>query len=86
MADETMDELAAQSGGDREGAYAQAVAEVPLERAGDAPEVAEAVAWLAGPAASYVNGAVITVDGGAAVVDVASLAFRPDTTKREETT
>jgi NAD(P)-dependent dehydrogenase (short-subunit alcohol dehydrogenase family) len=46
--------------------------------------VAEAVAWLAGPAASYVNGAVITVDGGGAVVDAASLAFRPQT-KREET-
>ena len=40
-------------------------------------EAAAAVAWLASSAASYVNGAVITVDGGSAVVDAASLAFRP---------
>jgi NAD(P)-dependent dehydrogenase (short-subunit alcohol dehydrogenase family) len=30
---------------------------------------------LASPAASYVNGAVITADGGAAVVDAGTLAF-----------
>src|SRR4051794_13306112 len=86
MADGTMDELAEQRATDREGAYALAVAEVPVQRPGEADEVAEAVAWLAGPASSYVNGAVITVDGGAAVVDAASLAFRPHTTTREEMT
>jgi meso-butanediol dehydrogenase/(S,S)-butanediol dehydrogenase/diacetyl reductase len=84
MADEEMDELGAQRGTDREGAYALAVAEVPSQRAGLPEEVAEAVAWLAGPASSYINGAVITVDGGAAVVDAASLAFRPQITMREE--
>jgi NAD(P)-dependent dehydrogenase (short-subunit alcohol dehydrogenase family) len=35
------------------------------------------VAWLAGPQSTYVNGAVVTVDGGSAVVDAASLAFGP---------
>jgi meso-butanediol dehydrogenase / (S,S)-butanediol dehydrogenase / diacetyl reductase len=85
MADGEMDELGARRGTDREGAYALAVAEVPAQRAGEAEEVAEAVAWLAGPAASYVNGAVITVDGGATVVDAASLAFRPHSNTREET-
>jgi hypothetical protein len=39
---------------------------------------------VAGPASSYVNGAVITVDGGAAVVDPASLAFGPETPTTEE--
>jgi NAD(P)-dependent dehydrogenase (short-subunit alcohol dehydrogenase family) len=85
MADGEMDELGAQRGVDREAAYALAMAEVPAQRAGQAEEVADAVVWLAGPASSYVNGAVITVDGGAAVVDAASLAFRQQT-MREETT
>ncbi len=38
---------------------------VPLGRYGQAGEVAEAVAFLAGPAAAYINGAVLAVDGGA---------------------
>jgi NAD(P)-dependent dehydrogenase (short-subunit alcohol dehydrogenase family) len=75
MADEEMDELAGRSGSDREGAYELANARVPMRRAGTPEEAAEAIAWLASPAASYVNGAVLPVDGGGAIVDVASMAF-----------
>ena len=38
-------------------------------------EVAATIAWLLSDAASYVNGAVITVDGGAAVMDVGTVPF-----------
>ncbi len=40
---------------------------IPLRRPGAAEEVAEVVAFLTGPAASYVCGAIVPVDGGLAV-------------------
>lgn len=39
-------------------------ATVPLGRAGEAEEVAEAVAWLLSDAASYVTGTTLRVAGG----------------------
>ena len=40
------------------------MARIPLGRAGSAEDVAAAVCFLAGPAASYVTGQVLVVDGG----------------------
>ncbi|WP_052547310.1 3-oxoacyl-ACP reductase family protein [Enhygromyxa salina] len=45
----------------------QLLAKIPLRRIGAATEVAEAVAWLASPAAAYVTGHVLRVNGGLAM-------------------
>jgi NAD(P)-dependent dehydrogenase (short-subunit alcohol dehydrogenase family) len=37
---------------------------IPMKRAGTAQEVAEAIVWLASPAASYISGAIVDVAGG----------------------
>ncbi len=40
------------------------IAEIPAGRTGDANEVAAAIAFLASPAAAYINGINVPVDGG----------------------
>ncbi len=46
------------------GRTARMAASVPLGRAGLPQEIAQCVAWLVSPAASYVTGAIVPVSGG----------------------
>lgn len=73
MGDEEMETM--QIAADLEGAYAKVSEYVPQRRAGSSGEAAEAIAWLLSPAASFVNGAVLAVDGGSLVANVGMTFF-----------
>ena len=84
MADEEMAAFGAERGVGVPGAYELVTALVPQRRPAHASEVAAVVAWLLSDAASYVNGAVIPVDGSASAVDVGTVAFDPRVSVRLE--
>ena len=77
MGDLEMAELAAERGISAEEAYRLATAIVPQRRAARPEEIARAVTWLLSEAASYVNGAVLPIDGGSCIVDPGTVALDP---------
>jgi NAD(P)-dependent dehydrogenase (short-subunit alcohol dehydrogenase family) len=80
MADEEMAAFGRERGLAVEEAYDLVTALVPQRRPASAEEVAAVITWLLSDAASYVNGAVIPVDGSAAAVDVGTVPFDPRVT------
>ena len=84
MADEEMAAFGAERGLGVAEAYELVTALVPQRRPAHADEVAAVVAWLLSGESSYVNGAVIPVDGSAAAVDVGTVAFDPRVSLRPD--
>lgn len=60
-------------------AYRLVTRHVPLGRAAEPDEVAEAMLFLASPRARMITGTTLMVDGGASAVDLPTIAFAPET-------
>jgi NAD(P)-dependent dehydrogenase (short-subunit alcohol dehydrogenase family) len=73
MADMEMAALGAERGVSPEAAYRLATSMVPQRRAATSDEIAAVVCWLLSGQASYVNGAVLPVDGGSCAVDAGTV-------------
>lgn len=80
MADMEMQEYGLELGLDYQDAYRAATSFVPARRPADASEVADVIAWLLSDNSSYVNSAVLPVDGGTISVDPGALALDPRVT------
>ncbi|MGD0083355.1 MAG: SDR family oxidoreductase [Acidimicrobiales bacterium] len=77
MADEEMASFGGERGLSVADAYRLITSLVPLRRPARADEVAGVIAFLLSDDSSYVNGAVIPVDGGGIAVDPATVPYDP---------
>lgn len=76
MADEQMQVLVERRGlGSIDEAYKLVTRDVPLGRPATSEEVSNVICFVASDEASMMNGSILTVDGGATVVDLPTLAF-----------
>jgi meso-butanediol dehydrogenase/(S,S)-butanediol dehydrogenase/diacetyl reductase len=75
MLSEALTPVAQAMGTDIEGIFAKMSSNVPLRRIASASEVSGICVYLASEDSSYMTGAVLLLDGGAAIVDVAGAAL-----------
>lgn len=76
MADEQMELVVEKHGlASVEEAYRLVTKDVPLGRAATPEDVSNVICFVASGEAAMMNGSILTVDGGAAVVDLPTLAF-----------
>ncbi len=75
MADLVMHNLGAPAGLDRAAAYRRATSLTPLRRAADPAEIADVIAFLAGPRSAVITGAMLMADCGASAVDLSLSAL-----------
>lgn len=81
MLAEALTPVAEAMGTDVEGIFAKISSNVPLRRIAMASEISGICVYLASEDSSYMTGAVLLLDGGAAVVDVAGAALSDSGTK-----
>lgn len=81
MFDHVMGEAAAQLGIEKSAAYLRAAVLNPRRQLATPAEIAQAVAFLAGPQSAAINGAVLMADGGISAADLSMSALhQPPTT------
>jgi NAD(P)-dependent dehydrogenase (short-subunit alcohol dehydrogenase family) len=81
MLEEALTPVAKAMGTNVEGVFEKMATNVPLRRIALASEVSGICVYLASEDSSYMTGAVLLLDGGAAVVDVAGAALSDSGTK-----
>lgn len=86
MADMEMREIGATLGVDFREAYEAGTSFVPMRRPAHAAEVARAIGSLLSEKASYINAAVLPIDGGTITDDPGSLALDPRVTSARQRT
>jgi meso-butanediol dehydrogenase / (S,S)-butanediol dehydrogenase / diacetyl reductase len=75
LADREMTEIGEPRGLGVDASYGLATSLVPLRRPARSDEAADVIAWLLSPRSSYVNAAVIPVDGGHIALDPGTVPF-----------
>lgn len=86
MLAEALTPVAETMGTDVEGVYRKMSSNIPLRRIALASEISGTCVYLAGEDSSYMTGAVLLLDGGAAIVDVAGAALSDSGNKWGSTT